>query len=119
MEEILLSEPPRARNHPRDGGRSTAVPFDISDQLQAMIRSASAPLWKSFDGSPRQSAPSDPAAERTLGVGRRLLAAFRAWRRRDRSWDDLHRLSDHMLKDIGLPREHLRHRFIQANQHID
>jgi uncharacterized protein YjiS (DUF1127 family) len=77
------------------------------------------PLWASFDGSPRQSKPDDPAAEKALGIGHRLVAALAAWRRRDRSRDDLHRLSDHMLKDIGLRREDLGHRFIQARQDID
>jgi uncharacterized protein YjiS (DUF1127 family) len=129
MEEILLREPPRARDRARDGGRSTDTPFDFADPLPATTRSASAhsfhvvaqgsPLWAWVDASPRQSAPSETAAVPTPGIGHRIVAAFRAWRPRDRLWDDLHRLSDHMLKDIGLRREDLGHRFIQPRRYID
>jgi len=38
---------------------------------------------------------------------RQLVAAIRLWHMRAGSRQKLHELSDHMLKDIGLRREHL------------
>jgi uncharacterized protein YjiS (DUF1127 family) len=128
MEEILLSKPLRACNHPCDG-RSAAIPVEIPDELRATIHSASpdrfhlvpqgSPLGAWLDASPRQSAPGDAAAERKAGIVHRLFAAFRVWRRPDRSLEDLYRLSDDMLKDIGLHREDLGQRFMEPRRYIE
>jgi len=42
-----------------------------------------------------------------LAAIRLIVAAIRLWRRRARAHRELHELSDHTLKDIGLRREHL------------
>ena len=52
---------------------------------------------------PRRIAPAT--------VIRQIVAAIRLWRMRARSRQKLHELSDHVLKDIGLRREHLVYEF--------
>ena len=54
-----------------------------------------------------------------LTVIRQLVAAIRLWRRRARSRQKLHELSDHVLKDIGLRREHLVYEFPTSFWRLD
>jgi len=54
-----------------------------------------------------------------LAAIRRIAAAFGLRRRRVRSWRQLHALSDHMLKDIGLRRDALGYEFQTPFRHRD
>lgn len=46
-----------------------------------------------------------------LSAIRRIVAAIRLWSDRSRSRQELRKLNDHLLKDIGLGREHLVYEF--------
>ena len=54
-----------------------------------------------------------------LTVIRQLVAVIRLWRRRAGSRQKLHELSDHVLKDIGLRREHLLSEFSKPIWRLD
>ena len=60
---------------------------------------------------PRRIAPAT--------VIRQIVAAIRLWRMRARSRQKLHELSDHVLKDIGLRREHLLSEFSKPIWRLD
>jgi len=60
---------------------------------------------------PRRIAPAT--------VIRQIVAAIRLWHRRARSRQKLHELSDHVLKDIGLRREHLLSEFSKPIWRLD
>ena len=60
-----------------------------------------------------------PTSIAPLTVIRQLVAAIRLWRRRARSRQKLHELSDHVLKDIGLRREHLLSEFSKPIRRLD
>jgi uncharacterized protein YjiS (DUF1127 family) len=60
------------------------------------------PLWASLDGPPARWAPTQLWS---------LSSVIRQWRQRARTRQQLCRLSDHMLKDIGLSREEVGHEF--------
>ena len=59
-------------------------------------------LWASPDGAPARWAPTQLWS---------LSSVIRQWRQRARAQQQLRRLSDHMLKDIGLSREGVGHEF--------
>jgi uncharacterized protein YjiS (DUF1127 family) len=54
-----------------------------------------------------------------MTVIRQLVAAIRLWRRRARAHRELHELSDHTLKDIGLRREDFVYDFPKPFWHLD
>jgi uncharacterized protein YjiS (DUF1127 family) len=54
-----------------------------------------------------------------LGAIRRFVAVIRLWNRRIRSRQELRKLNDHMLKDIGLRREDLVYEFPKPFWHCD
>ena len=64
-------------------------------------------LPQQFNSTPLPIAVTWPAVPRrssALIVLRRIAAVIRSWRQRARSREELSRLSNHMLKDIGLSR---------------
>jgi uncharacterized protein YjiS (DUF1127 family) len=64
-------------------------------------------LPQQFNSSPLPIAVTWPVARRrssAMIVLRHMAAVIRSWRQRARSREELARLSDHMLKDIGLSR---------------
>ena len=63
--------------------------------------------WTSLDGRRTRWVPHrrETGSIALLTAIRRLSAAIQEWRRRARSRQELSKLSDHMLKDIGLSRE--------------
>ena len=54
-----------------------------------------------------------------LAAIRLIGAAIRLWRRRARAHRELHELSDHTLKDIGLRREEVGYEFPEPLWHCD
>jgi uncharacterized protein YjiS (DUF1127 family) len=54
-----------------------------------------------------------------LSAIRRIVAAIRLWRERARSRQQLHELSDRMLRDIGLRREDVGYQFPKPFWHRD
>jgi uncharacterized protein YjiS (DUF1127 family) len=128
MGDIQLSEPPprsrpytRARHHPIGLASASAA------RQQAMPHTTPAPsFWVVPQGSTfwarphRQSAPSNSATgSPSVGMVRRIIAAFRSWQQGDRSRSDLRGLGDSVLKDIGLYREDLGRGRIQPHWYTD
>jgi uncharacterized protein YjiS (DUF1127 family) len=131
MRELPLSEPPsRSRQYARDSRHPIDLAVGAAERRQATARTAAAqgfrvvPQGSTFWARPGvphpQSAPSDAATGiPSAGMARRIVAAFRSWRQRDHSWDDLRGLNDSVLKDIGLRREDLGRSCIQPYRYID
>jgi uncharacterized protein YjiS (DUF1127 family) len=87
-------------------------------------------LLDARSGERRQASPDVPFIGRSfrraetsyvapLTVIRRIVAAFRMWRIRARSQQELRELSDHLLKDIGLRREDVGYEFQKPFWHCD
>jgi uncharacterized protein YjiS (DUF1127 family) len=64
------------------------------------------PSSTSLKWPPRERAPGRAVTREGMlfSVTRRIVAAIRLWRKRVRSRQGLHELSDHLLEDIGLRR---------------
>src|SRR4051794_30120177 len=74
------------------------------------IPATMAPSSRAFDhGSAGANPPYDGIPRTPLAAIRRVTTTIRLWRQNARMRQELHELSDHMLKDIGLRRENLGH----------
>lgn len=131
MGETQLSEPAsRSRPYARVGQHSIGLAPAHAERQQASPRTTPStnfcvvPQGSTFWAWPhaphRQSAPSNGAARLpSVGIVRRIIAAFRSWRQCDRSWSDLRDLNDTVLKDIGLCREDFGRSCIQPHRYTD
>ncbi len=95
----------RYHDKPRRAVRRQGVAVDVRT-LELTARRERLP-WTSLDLRRTRWVPH---RAKTRGIApltsiRRLALAFQEWRRRARSRQELSKLSDHMLKDIGLSRE--------------
>jgi uncharacterized protein YjiS (DUF1127 family) len=107
IQSPLVSDQNETRREDRRFGAGVAArALDMSVQHRSpLLVSLDAPLtkWAPDRPEPGQFEPSS--------VVRRIIAAIRLWRRRARSRQELRRLSDHMLKDIGLSRAEVGYEF--------
>ena len=83
----------------RDENRSGA---NIGARAASMRLHNILPLWAPREWSPAKWTPTQMWP---------LTRVIRHWRQRARARQQLRRLSDHMLKDIGLSREEVGHEF--------
>ena len=115
MEENLhgayrLSSLDRRGDEPRRAGccyGATAIVYalDRTAQQEWPLRSL---LGMPLTGQTPRRRQRNP---KPLSTIRRIVAAIRLWSDRSRSRQELRELSDHLLKDIGLRREHLVYKF--------
>jgi uncharacterized protein YjiS (DUF1127 family) len=99
------SSPTHYHDKTRRAVRRQGVAVDVRT-LEPTARRERLP-WMSLDVRRTRWVPH---RAKTRGIApltaiRRLVLTFQEWRRRARSRQELSKLSDHMLKDIGLSRE--------------
>jgi uncharacterized protein YjiS (DUF1127 family) len=104
----------RAARLPRTVWASSVLTFDrAAHQGSSLWTSPIAPFtgWPARRGETRHIAP--------LAAIRRIVVAMRLWRERARARQQLRQLNDHLLRDVGLRREHLGYESTEPFWHCD
>lgn len=106
MFEILGEHRPTHQVRCRDEGNPRGA-IKAANAARLPLQNAPLPDWAMLEAPLTRWVPhrSEALQNTLLTVMRGFSAAIRAARRRARSRQQLHRFSDHMLRDIGLSRD--------------